>query len=68
MLSEGLKLAIERTLAPETYPKNPYIFELPNSQWNDWLALHSRDVEWRIRSRQNFGMLFYFFIFYCMNQ
>jgi hypothetical protein len=57
ILSEGLKLAIECTLAPETYPENLYIIELPSSQWPDWLQLHSRDVNWQIKSEQDSGAL-----------
>ena len=56
MLAEGLKLAIERMLSQETYPENPHIFELPISQWKDWLQLHSRDVNWRIKTKYTSGM------------
>jgi len=56
MLSEGLKLAIERSFTPETYAANPHTFELPVSQWEDWLQLRSRNINWRLKTKYDSSM------------
>ena len=61
MLYEGLKLAIARTLSPEMYPENPYMFELPISQWTDWMQLRLRDVNWRIKTQYTSSMFYLYF-------
>ncbi|KIJ28265.1 hypothetical protein M422DRAFT_270503 [Sphaerobolus stellatus SS14] len=47
MQKQRLKLELERILVPETYPSNPYEFELPVSEWEPWLKLQQRKATWR---------------------
>ena len=52
-----LKLDIERTLAPETFPEHPHIMRMLPNEWEKWKVDHLSVLNFRAKSTYHSSML-----------